>query len=233
MTSLGSDHPLYGIQARGILECRQLPQTFEEMVADYIAHIRIVQPNGPYHLLGWSLGGNIIQAMAVELQSQGETVGVVAMLDAYPNPILPLDGAPGEEESLTALMALAGYDPESLGDKPLSLTNALEALQQDGSALASLDKETILNLRTVFVNSVRILDKYQPRKFNGDVLFFRSTIIPDWFSPLYPEAWEPYVNGTIEQHAIDCRHLDMCRPGALAKIGNILASYLHEKVGGS
>ncbi|WP_312609346.1 thioesterase domain-containing protein, partial [Mammaliicoccus sciuri] len=81
---------------------------------DYIKHIQTIQPKGPYHLLGWSLGGNVVQAMATQLQQQGEEIALVAMLDAYPNHFLPIKAAPDEEEALIALLALGGYDPDTL-----------------------------------------------------------------------------------------------------------------------
>jgi nonribosomal peptide synthetase DhbF len=228
MTSLGTDYPIYGLQARGISELVDFPQTLDEMAADYIKHIQTIQPMGPYHLLGWSLGGNIVQAMATQLQSQGKKINLVAMLDAYPSHFLPIKDAPDEEESLIALLALGGYDPEGLGDKPLDLAGAIEILHRDGSALASLEEETILNLKETYVNSVRILRQYRPKPFNGNILFFRSTIIPEWFDPIYPESWKPYIDGQIEQYDIDCRHKDMCQPGPLAEIGQILARKLYE-----
>lgn len=77
------------------------------------------------------------------------------------------------------------------------------------------------------MNSVRLLGEYQPKTYQGDILFFRSTIIPDWFTPIDPEAWAPYINGTIEQHDIHCRHKDMCQPKPLAEIGVILDNALH------
>ncbi|MCC5466787.1 amino acid adenylation domain-containing protein [Pelosinus baikalensis] len=226
MTSLGTDYPIYGLQARGISELVEFPQTLDEMAADYIKHIRTIQPVGPYHLLGWSLGGNIIQAMATQLQNQGETINLVAMLDAYPSHFLQIKDVPDEEESLIALLALGGYDPEGLEDKPLDVASTIEILRRDGSALASLEERTILNLKETYVNSVRILSQYRPKPFNGDILFFRSTIIPEWFDPIYPESWKPYIDGQIEQYDIECRHKDMCQPGPLAAIGQILASKL-------
>ncbi|HWQ42482.1 MAG TPA: amino acid adenylation domain-containing protein [Desulfosporosinus sp.] len=226
MTALGTDYPIYGLQARGIAQREERPQTLAEMAADYIEQIRTIQPTGPYHLLGWSLGGNIVQAMATQLQNQGQETDLVAMLDAYPSHFLPINKAPDEEESLIALLALGGYDPEGLGDKPLDLVSALEILRRDGSALASLEEETILNLKETYGNSVRILSEYRPKPYTGDILFFRSTIIPEWFEPIDPESWQSYINGQIERYEIDCRHKDMCQPGPLAEIGLILANKL-------
>ncbi|MBN3525209.1 amino acid adenylation domain-containing protein [Paenibacillus apiarius] len=219
MKHLGMDYPIYGLQARGIAEAEELPNTLEEMTADYIRHIRSVQPAGPYRLLGWSLGGNVAHAMAVQLQAEGEEVAFLAMLDAYPSHYLPIRGEPDEEEALTALLALGGYDRDSIGDVPLNIASAIQILRSDSSALATLDEATIMNLKTTYENSVRLLGAYVPRRFEGDLLFFRSTIIPDWFDPIEPDMWVPYIGGQIERHDIACRHKDLCQPGPLAEIG--------------
>ncbi|KJJ40983.1 diguanylate cyclase [Bacillus subtilis] len=228
MTNIGTDYPIYGLQARGIGQRDELPQTLDDMAADYIEQIRTIQPKGPYHLLGWSLGGNVVQAMATQLQNQGEEVSLVVMLDAYPNYFLPIKEAPDDEEALIALLALGGYDPDSLGDKPLDFETAIEILRRDGSALASLDESVILNLKNTYVNSVGILGSYKPKTFRGNVLFFRSTIIPEWFDPIEPDSWKPYIHGQIEQIDIDCRHKDLCQPEPLALIGKVLAVKLEE-----
>lgn len=228
MTNIGTDYPLYGLQARGIGQREELPKTLDDMAADYIKQIKTVQPKGPYHLLGWSLGGNVVQAMATQLQNQGEEVSLLVMLDAYPNHFLPIKDAPDDEEALIALLALGGYDPDSLGDKPLDFETAIEILRRDGSALASLDESVILNLKNTYVNSVGILGSYKPKTFRGNVLFFRSTIIPEWFDPIEPDSWKPYINGQIEQIDIDCRHKDLCQPEPLAQIGKVLAVKLEE-----
>lgn len=220
---LGADHPVYGLQARGIGKREKLPNTLEEMAADYVDHIRKVQPTGPYYLLGWSLGGNVAHAMACELQNQGEQVALLAMLDSYPSHFLPLGHGPDEQEALIALLALGGYDPESLGNQPLKLSSVMELLRRDRSALASLEESVILNLKEAYVNSVRLLGTFVPKQFHGNLLFFRSTVLPDWFDPIAPETWFPYIDGQIEQHDIACRHKDMCQSGPLAEIGRILA----------
>lgn len=226
LKSLGADYPIYGLQARGIAREEELPRSLEAMAADYIRHIRSVQPHGPYHLLGWSLGGNVAHAIAVLLQQEGEEVALLTMLDAYPSQFLPLGSGPDEEEAMIALLALGGYDPDSVGGGPLTMETALDLLRREGSALASLEASTILNLKETYVNSVRILGAYKPGKFRGDLLFFRSTIIPDWFDPIAPETWIPYIDGKMERLDIACRHKDMCQPGPLAEIGQVLAAKL-------
>ncbi|MGG0302265.1 amino acid adenylation domain-containing protein [Bacillus albus] len=231
MKSLGTDYPIYGVQARGIAKNEELPKSLEEMAADYLKHVREVQPHGPYRLLGWSLGGNVVHAMAAQLQNEGVEVELLVMLDSYPGHFLPNTEAPTEEEALIALLALGGYDPDNMDGKPLTIESAVEILRKDGSALASLEEETILNLKETYVNSVGLLGKYVPKVYNGDILFFRSTVIPDWFDPISPNTWLNYLDGKIVQHDIDCRHKDLCQPGPLTEIGQVLAKYLQNKKG--
>jgi thioesterase domain-containing protein len=52
------------------------------MATDYIDAIRAVQPEGPYLLGGWSMGGVVAFDMAQQLHAQGQTVAFLALLDA-------------------------------------------------------------------------------------------------------------------------------------------------------
>ena len=52
-------NPLYGIQTPSPNE---LPDTLDKLAQSYIDEIEALVPDGPYHLLGWSLGGVIAHA---------------------------------------------------------------------------------------------------------------------------------------------------------------------------
>ncbi|WP_426445438.1 amino acid adenylation domain-containing protein [Paenibacillus sp. S-38] len=226
MKSLGPGYPIFGLQARGIARTEDLPGSLREMAADYMAHIRSVQPKGPYYLLGWSLGGNVAHALAQLFQEAGEEVALLVMLDAFPSHFLPLREGPDEKEALIALLALGGYDPDSLDGRPLDMEGAIEILRSDGSALASLEPHVIRSLKDTYVNSVRILAEFKPGVYKGDLLFFHSTVIPDWFTPISPDTWMPYIEGEIERYDLECRHKDLCQPAPLAEIGRILSEKL-------
>ena len=53
------------------------------MAQAYAQRIRTQQPQGPYYLLGWSLGGALTQLVAHELESQGQTVAFAGLVDSY------------------------------------------------------------------------------------------------------------------------------------------------------
>ncbi len=75
------DAPIIGIQQAGTDE----PRSIDEMAATYADRIQAAQPSGPYHLLGWSFGGVVAHAVAVELQRRGAAVARLVLLDAEPS----------------------------------------------------------------------------------------------------------------------------------------------------
>lgn len=79
---LGSDQPCYGLQARGLEEGQQPHSCIEDMAAYYIEALRTVQPEGPYLLGGWSMGGVVAFEMAQQFHAQGQRVALLALLDA-------------------------------------------------------------------------------------------------------------------------------------------------------
>ncbi len=75
---LGSEQPLYGLQAKG-LDGMEMPSTeMREIANDYINEIRKVQPEGPYYLAGYCLGAQIAFEMAHQLTNEGQKIALLA-----------------------------------------------------------------------------------------------------------------------------------------------------------
>ncbi len=80
---IGPDQPVYGLQPQG-LDGRSSPlMCIEEMACKYVKEIQDVQSSGPYFLTGYCMGGAIALEMAQQLRSQGQTIGLLALLDTY------------------------------------------------------------------------------------------------------------------------------------------------------
>jgi pimeloyl-ACP methyl ester carboxylesterase len=77
---LAPDLPFYGIQAPST---GQAPASLAEMAAGYIADIKILRPRGPYFLGGYCMGGTVALEMARQLQSAGEQVSLLVLIDTY------------------------------------------------------------------------------------------------------------------------------------------------------
>lgn len=79
--------PVYGLQARGLDSDLEPLTSFSEMGELYAREIRTVQPSGPYRLLSHCAGISIAIAVAQKLLEQGESVELLALVDASRPPI--------------------------------------------------------------------------------------------------------------------------------------------------
>ncbi|SOD62619.1 enterobactin synthetase component F [Streptomyces zhaozhouensis] len=217
--------PVFGLQARGLDGAdEELPGNFTEMAADYVEQIRKVQPTGPYHLLGYSSGGIAAQVIAAHLESVGEEVGLVTILDTYPGqPIAEL----GEQEILADLLRWVGYDRRYLGDEPLRYEQVMAILRRLGSSMASLEQRHIENIGRVYANGRHLVNNFAPPVFGGDVVVVVASLDKVDVSPT-PESWRPFVDGRITTHTLERNHNDLMKPGAMAEIGRIVADELRK-----
>ncbi len=85
---LGDDQPLYAFRARGADGIQEPNETIEAMARDYIDALRVVQPRGPYLICALCMGGWVGVEMARMLQSAGEQVAPLILVDP---PVLPLN----------------------------------------------------------------------------------------------------------------------------------------------
>ncbi len=76
------DLAVFGIEPRRIAGVALAHGSIEDMASFYIDQVRKKQPYGPYLLGGMCAGGVIAYEVASQLISDGETVGLVALLDA-------------------------------------------------------------------------------------------------------------------------------------------------------
>ncbi|MGV0740718.1 amino acid adenylation domain-containing protein, partial [Mycobacterium syngnathidarum] len=61
-------------------------QSIRSMAANYADRLQKLYPTGPYRILGWSFGGVVAHALAVELQRRGCEVQRLVLLDGLLNP---------------------------------------------------------------------------------------------------------------------------------------------------
>jgi len=78
--ALGPDQPFYGVQLHA-LNVEDLPKTFAGIAAAYAEAIRGIQPEGPYHIAGYSAGGKLAYEIACQMLRAGEHVAFLGMID--------------------------------------------------------------------------------------------------------------------------------------------------------
>ncbi|WP_431357564.1 amino acid adenylation domain-containing protein, partial [Pseudomonas putida] len=90
---------VYGLQCRMLLDRDWEDDSLESMAIDYAQYIRQKQPEGPYRLMGWSLGGSLAVMVARELENQGQQVAALGLVDSFmPKPeVVPAEGDWGND----------------------------------------------------------------------------------------------------------------------------------------
>jgi acetoacetyl-CoA synthetase len=79
--ALGTDRPVYGLQARGLNPGLTPQNRVEEMAATYLETVRSIQPAGPYAIAGYSFGGLVAFEMARVLRERGEAIDWLGLID--------------------------------------------------------------------------------------------------------------------------------------------------------
>ncbi|NUS93133.1 MAG: amino acid adenylation domain-containing protein, partial [Nocardia sp.] len=215
--------PVYGIQAPQISGEIPGPTTIEETARRYVTEIQRVQPHGPYHLLGWSLGGQIAQAIAVELRATGEQVALLALLDAEAGNI-----DPAEVTTVTAGELISNLGPV-LGidfvDENATPQEAAALIEQHLGEGFAVDADMIARMTDAYNQSMRASSIWQPQVLDADLLYFTATVdrSPDATGSA---GWAPVVRGEITNIDIDAAHLAMTEPAAVEQIARILNARL-------
>ena len=82
---LKGDRPIYGLEPLSRDGCPIVHTRLSEMADHYASEIRRIQPDGPYFLGGLCTGGLIAIEVAQRLQSAGQSMGLVALIDTPHN----------------------------------------------------------------------------------------------------------------------------------------------------
>ncbi|MFB7655255.1 MULTISPECIES: amino acid adenylation domain-containing protein [unclassified Streptomyces] len=229
-----ADIPVYGIQAAGLDGDGPLPATLEEMAAEYADLVQEAQPEGPYRLLGWSLGGNVAFAMAAELRARGQDVELLAFLDAYPR-----QAGSGAETPLAEVFAHnlrdAGFavTEEELSGGRFPSARYRAFLNASGDPMGRLDEDELAAVLQVFMNNAGLMRGHTPGIYDGDVLVLAAERVDAGkLARRGAESWRPHVTGRIDRVGVDADHLGLVQSDtALAVIGRTLAERLDRSAG--
>ncbi|MES5820834.1 amino acid adenylation domain-containing protein [Streptomyces sp. RG80] len=220
--------PLYGLQSSGLLPDQPLPDSLADAVAGHLAVIRQTQPRGPYHLLGYSMGGLVAYDVAVALQAAGEQVALLALLDSFPGAWIRQGPAQSDRPALLRnLLTILGRQVPEDETQPLTESRFAELVRRVSDMPGSLDDAELAALVEVTANNRRLLGEFTPEPYRGDLLLFTAAKDPDAVADRY-RSWQPYVEGRVENHEVPCTHGEMTRPTALARIGPVLDSRLRK-----
>ncbi|WP_328490357.1 amino acid adenylation domain-containing protein [Streptomyces zaomyceticus] len=198
---LDPDVPLYGLQSPSLSDPEGGVRKPEELVREYARRIREVQPEGPYRLLGWSVGGTLAYGVAAELVESGHAVEFVALLDSYP---APEEGLPDWEETHRHVAGSAGFAADGTPPEQIAL----------------LGERAVEGARIAVRSAVDALRTPPVRTRGVDVLHFRAASDGPGAAP---DAWRAYGGGRLSAFDLACGHYEMLDPVPLVTIGEVLS----------
>ncbi|WP_420855049.1 non-ribosomal peptide synthetase [Rhodococcus pseudokoreensis] len=218
---LPPDRPAYGLQLPTISGDGDY-RTIEDLAHRYLEEMRAIQPAGPYDLLGWSLGGVIAHAMAVELQAAGEDVGTLAVMDSY-----PVGGEEPPSGRLDIRDLLRGLGLQADPDAEMTYEHAARLIDESFGTETGVRGRDLERISAGYENSRWLAHHFVPRAYDGDLLVFHATGDGDGTARAHSAAeWRPLVTGRIDEQPVDCGHNDMIEPQSLAVIGPVLSRAL-------
>ncbi|MFY9997401.1 MAG: enterobactin non-ribosomal peptide synthetase EntF [Leclercia sp.] len=179
--------------------------TLDEVIDQHLATLRAQQPNGPYYLFGYSLGGTLAQGIAARLRGQGEAVAFLGLLDTWP-----------PETQHWAEKEANGLDPAVLAEIERERQAFLAAQQGQASS------ELFTAIEGNYADAVRLLTTAHSARFDGKATLF----VAERTRTVDPHvAWSPWV-GELEVYCQDCAHVDIISPQAFETIGPVLKGIL-------
>ncbi|MFI6084307.1 amino acid adenylation domain-containing protein [Streptomyces sp. NPDC051217] len=197
------DRSAYALQSRGSDGMSAVAGSVEEMIEDYVTQMLKIQPQGPFHLVGWSYGGTVVHAVAEALDRRGHEIALVAILDAQP---------------ASAWKPVARWAPSAYRK---------DVEEVFGQFINPDDMGHFLdNMAQVGANNQSRMAEFESPVYRGDVLFFNAK--SDNKEASWASRWRPYVLGAIEEYDVDATHHDLHMPKSAARICEVINRKLAE-----
>jgi acetoacetyl-CoA synthetase len=198
---------IYGMQQKGIDGAEEPSESIEEMARYSLDAVKQLQPHGPYLLVGYSLGGLVTLEMARQLNTAGESVALLAMLDSYPE-IRYLSFAQrvrllarlATRRASTAMKLPVG-EAVSLMVRPTRRRSPTPRVSYQPPADVSLTPA----MQRVRQSAYLALTRYQPRFYPGRIRFVRAETPTDF--PADPSAVWAHLASKFEVETVPGDHL--------------------------
>jgi thioesterase domain-containing protein len=214
---LPATQPVYAFQAQGLDGETQPIASIEEMAAHYVEALLNQQPQGPYQLGGYSMGGAVAFEMAQQLVARGHQVDFVGIIDT-----------PAQHPSLkwvrlaTKLTArLMHFSPEK--EQQLFIKNrhrvwvgfrqimanqknrlVKKAVHHKPQSAAHTEQREDFRVQKITQINNRAYFCYVPKPYSGAVTLFKST---EGYRDIYRDTKDPQMGWQRVTTGVDVRLL--------------------------
>ena len=190
--AIDPDRAMIGFESRGIDGRAPLHTSVEDMARHYVELARTVHPDGPYLLVGSSLGGMIAYEMARRLAAAGQAVPLCALVDT-PGPSHLPDPSSDDAEILGFFAGRAvAVSPAQLRGRPrdAQLQLLLDEARRTGGELGFSDLAGGRLMMRIWNNNFQAMCHYTaPPWPDGEVQYFAAAERDSFLPPHLELAW--------------------------------------------
>ena len=151
-------------------------------------------------------------------KAEGQEVGAVVLLDAYPSDQWRDLEEPTEAEALVGVLRLGGVEPP---DRPLDRAGTIRLLQESGSAVGRLPEPVLHGCLASVVDAARIVRGSHHRRLAGDLTLVVAGA-PRKETWLDPSGWAAHTAGNVTTVTLDATHGDLVRRPVVDQVGTLL-----------
>lgn len=225
-SSFAGERPVYGLQAVGLDGLFPPHTSIDEMAEHYASAVCSVDPEGPYLLGGWSLGGNLAFETARRLILKGKSVALLALIDSG---TLPPQREASEDDFLPVILAM--FPDEGMTLERLRQMSAREHFDYfrrraaaAGVALPELGDDAFARVFDVFKANLKALWGHRPCRYPGKITLFVGEQQPEGFDLTADPTlgWGAWAEQGVELHRIAGGHLDVIRRPNVGSLAQLL-----------
>ncbi|MGG0383766.1 AMP-binding protein, partial [Priestia filamentosa] len=210
----------YGLQ-NPLVEKRQMDGlTLSEVVQLYIEEVKRVQPEGPYRLGGWSLGGAIAYKIATVLRNQGEEVELLVLMDTK----VPSEQDYKTKEDVISYITkhFIHFDQVEQGEELVHQQDILvDRLIGEGVLPPDADFTSLKQIANAHRKCLNLMAEDVLTPYSGEVIYFSAEEGIELFSD-----WQPLLRGKVNKYLIPGSHEEIVFSPAVEKISKYLVNKL-------
>ncbi|MFT4201605.1 amino acid adenylation domain-containing protein [Gordonia sp. (in: high G+C Gram-positive bacteria)] len=221
--------PVYGLQDPAVVAGEERLGSIGDFAERYIDEIKQVVPEGPYHLLGWSLGGVIAFEVATRLRRRGDEVAFLGLMDPAAGSAYTAEVSRDEHDTVVADLRRAA-ESMGLGAEAMEVdpdTAREETIAAQLAVVGSAPRDQVHRMIDALDAGADLLPAYRPGEFDGRALFVSAVRGKDEPHRLL-EFWRPHLTGALSEVDADVEHGAMGTTEGFALIGPVIGAALAE-----
>ncbi|GGF17152.1 non-ribosomal peptide synthetase [Echinicola rosea] len=231
------DQPIYGLQAKGLNGIDTPNSGLENIAAHYVNEIIEHNPEGPYHIGGYSFGGYVAFEMARQLIAKNKAMGKLIIFDTSVEPMEEEGDKKGIFDMISKEFHKRKVEIQLLVEAPETFKTTkgrmIKRKTENLLTKMGLQKDNSPHDRAAIIKRIKQINKeallnYSLKPINVDMVLFKAKIK---LAPVSEEkyyGWTPYVN-SIQVIDIEGDHNSMFDHPFVAPFGYKLQETLNAR----